>query len=87
MYSFYSQLTLFATKKFYFTNFIDENTQTFIKLFVSNPVESFNSLDPLPSPVTYLYTKEDLLDQINFTASAVSLFQLGTNFSVAIYIL
>ena len=80
----YMQLTVFATKKFSLTNFNDENTQTFIKLFVSNPVESFNSLDPSPSPVTYLYTTEDLLEQINFTASAVSLFQLGKKFSVAI---
>ena len=28
--------------------------------------------DPIPSPISYLYTMDDVLDQINFMANSVS---------------
>ena len=67
------QLVLFAQTKFALTDFIRENTGTFVNLFVANPVDSFGQTLPIPSPIAYLYTMDDVLDQINFTSTAVSL--------------
>ena len=66
------QLVLFAQTKFALTDFIRENTRTFVKLFVATPADTFGESVPIPSPISYLYTMDDVLDQINFTANAVS---------------
>ena len=72
------QLYVFAQTKFYVTDFLNENSQTFSKLFVANPVDtSLYQNDPVSSPVAYLYTMDEILDQINFTASAVSFYKTG----------
>ena len=68
----FMQVTSFATTKFYVTDFVHENTQTFTHLFVANPVKKFGPFDPPLSPISYLYTTDDVLNQINFTANAVS---------------
>ena len=67
------QLILFAQTKFDVTDFLNENERTFSKLFVANPVDTKSGpIDPIPSPIAYLYTTDDILDQIDFTANAVS---------------
>lgn len=45
---------------------------------MANVQDTSAQIDPIPSPIAYLYTMEEVLDQINFTASAVSqLLKLG----------
>ena len=68
-----TQLVLFAQTKFALTDFIRENTGTFVNLFVAKPVDNFDQTLPIPSPIAYLYTMDDVLNQINFTSTAVSL--------------
>ena len=41
---------------------------------MANPRIDIDSgpVDPIPSPISYLYTTDDILDQINFMANSVS---------------
>ena len=68
-----AQLVLFAQTKFALTDFIRENTGTFVNLFVAKPTDKFDQTSPIPTPIAYLYTMDDVLNQINFTSNAVSL--------------
>ena len=62
------------TPQFTVTDFLNENERTFTKLFVANPWIDIDSdpVDPIPSPISYLYTTDDILDQINFLSNSVS---------------
>jgi hypothetical protein len=52
---------------------------------VANPADSTSHIDPIPSPIAYLYTMDEVLDQINFTANAVSFYMHVTIFELSLY--
>ena len=64
------QLIIFAGTKFTLNDFIMQNQATFTKLFVKKPQDPDND-DPLPTPITTLYTHEELEEQVNFTLDKV----------------
>ena len=66
------QLVLFAKSKFALTDFLQDNQRTFANLFINN----IPGLDPddsqTPSPIITLYTTDDLVGQLSYTADRVS---------------
>lgn len=62
------QLIFFANTKLPLTQFVENNHKTFVHLFIENPADP-TMYEPIPSPISTLYTLDQLYSQINFTAN------------------
>lgn len=62
------QLIFFANTKLPLTHFVESNHKTFVNLFIENPAAP-TTYEPIPSPISTLYTLDQLYSQINFTAN------------------
>ena len=66
------QLILFANTKLPLTQFVESNHKTFVHLFIENPAKP-TMYEPIPAPISTLYTVDQLYSQINFTVHRVRL--------------
>jgi mucolipin 3 len=60
------QLIFFANTKLPLTQFVESNHKTFVHLFIENPADP-TMYEPIPTPISTLYTVDQLYSQINFT--------------------
>lgn len=63
---------MFAQTRFTLNDFIDQNTATFVNLFVKDPADQDDASYITP-PIKTIYTIDDLYDQIEYTRIGVSL--------------
>eukprot|EP00731_Ephydatia_muelleri_P025043 Em0017g126a len=61
-----AQVILFAQTRFTLNDFIDQNTATFVNLFVKDPADQDDASYITP-PIKTIYTIDDLYDQIEYT--------------------
>ncbi|XP_064385515.1 mucolipin-3-like [Halichondria panicea] len=62
------QVALFAHSKFALNDFLEGNKRTFTQLFVVHPAPPLFS-NPVPDPISVIYTNDALFQQLNFTAN------------------
>lgn len=67
----FRQLCVFASTKFELTDFVNQNRQTLVQMFINNIADP-DDIATFNSPVSTVYTFDDLFDQIAVTSMMVS---------------